>query len=170
MGWCSGTDLFDSVIEVILDDDLPYKEQVDDIAKIIEYFEDNDWDCQDDSSYYDFPIVKDAFKKVHPDWFEDEVKPIKPTPIQDVTVSAVQLRQIFDRIARLTDMLTEQKHRIDVIDKLFKDELDKQAKFVLKVEAANSGQMILNSLFQEQIREIKQKLEKLGYHIHWSTE
>jgi hypothetical protein len=42
------------------------------IKRLIESLEDGDWDCQQDSAYYDHPIVRKAFMELHPDWFEEE--------------------------------------------------------------------------------------------------
>ena len=67
MGWCSGTELFDSVCaELFSEAPLHTK-----LVNIIEAFEDMDWDCQDDSDYRDHPAVVLAMAELHPDWFED---------------------------------------------------------------------------------------------------
>ena len=70
MGWCSGTYVFDAVLSALVDDK---KVDVETIIKIlIEALEDNDWDCQSDSDYWDHPIVNKIFKELHPSWFEDD--------------------------------------------------------------------------------------------------
>lgn len=57
-------------------DDILYGKHDDGIEKVvkslIESLEDGDWDCQQDSSYYDHPLVNGIFRELHPDWFEDE--------------------------------------------------------------------------------------------------
>lgn len=72
MGWCSGTDVFDPMVEAITsevkDTDLQYKL----ILALIDALEWHDWDCQQDSQYYDLPVVQKAMHKIHPNWFEDE--------------------------------------------------------------------------------------------------
>jgi hypothetical protein len=69
MGWCSGTEIFDAVVEDLLNPDLS-KEDI--IYNLILTLEGRDWDCQMESEYYDHPIVKKLFEEAHPDWFEEE--------------------------------------------------------------------------------------------------
>lgn len=71
MGWCSGTQIFDDVASVLLGKKKTKtpKEVLKLLAKAME---DMDWDCQQDSDYWDHPIVKEVFKELHPDWFEDD--------------------------------------------------------------------------------------------------
>lgn len=68
MGWCSGTDIFDRVVKEILND--APKEVV--IRTLIDSLEDHDWDCQNESDYYDVEPVNGIFREKHPIWFEDE--------------------------------------------------------------------------------------------------
>jgi hypothetical protein len=64
MGWCSGTELFDAVIDAI-----PGKARtVELFAKIIAAFEERDWDCQLESDYAGDTNFLIAYKKLHPDW------------------------------------------------------------------------------------------------------
>jgi hypothetical protein len=42
------------------------------LKHIIVALEDMDWDCQQDSSYWDEPLVARIFRELHPDWFEGE--------------------------------------------------------------------------------------------------
>jgi hypothetical protein len=69
MGWCSGTEIFDQIAEVVLSDKPMDKKAT--IKAMIEALENGDWDCQGDSAYWDHPIVKEAFRELHPDWFKD---------------------------------------------------------------------------------------------------
>lgn len=57
MGWCSGTPIFDTVCEEVLELSIPQatKERI--LSKLIEAMEDHDWDCQGDSEYYDHQFV-----------------------------------------------------------------------------------------------------------------
>lgn len=57
MGWCSGTDLFDKVIDAIPEE----HRTVELFKKIITAFEENDWDCQYESKYYDNPMFQEAW-------------------------------------------------------------------------------------------------------------
>jgi len=72
MGWCSGTELFDAVAESIINSPLTRKEKVKILVTLIEAMEDQDWDCQQDSRYWNEPLVAAAMKVVHPSWFEGE--------------------------------------------------------------------------------------------------
>ncbi len=69
MGWCSGTQLFDSFCEIMFD---PKNTDFNSILKeFINALEDMDWDCHQDSTYWDKPVVQQAMRELHPDWFED---------------------------------------------------------------------------------------------------
>lgn len=72
MGWCSGTDLFDEAIYCILNKDNLDKKEL--VKKLIEAFQDKDWDCEGDSGYYDHPIVNAAFKEMFPEWFMEDAQ------------------------------------------------------------------------------------------------
>jgi hypothetical protein len=67
MGWCSGTDLFDKVIEAIPEE----SRTVELFEKIIDAFEQMDWDCQMESDYSGEPNFRAAFKHLNPDWNEE---------------------------------------------------------------------------------------------------
>jgi hypothetical protein len=71
MGWCSGTKIFDVVVEGLIDKKRTKtpKEIIKLLAEAMEYM---DWDCQEGSKYWDHPIVQEVFKELHPDWFEEE--------------------------------------------------------------------------------------------------
>ena len=68
MGWCSATEIFDNVVESLLD---PAKDKEQVIKDLVNALENGDWDCQQDSEYYDNPIVQKVFKELHPSWFEE---------------------------------------------------------------------------------------------------
>ena len=73
MGWCSGTNIFDAVTEALLEEKDNKPVDVKKVLTVLTYvLEDNDWDCQSDSDYYEHPIVQEIMKKRHPKWFEDE--------------------------------------------------------------------------------------------------
>jgi hypothetical protein len=68
VGWCSGTEIFDKTVKLILQYCIveDAKEFIVELIKILEF---QDWDCQQDSEWYDNDLVRECFKEVHPDWF-----------------------------------------------------------------------------------------------------
>lgn len=70
MGWCSATVIFDDVVGALIGDTKLSKKAT--IKKLAEALEDGDWDCQQDSAYWDHPIVQRVFKELHPHWFEED--------------------------------------------------------------------------------------------------
>ena len=42
------------------------------VTILIEALQDHDWDCEQDSDYWDHPLVREAFKKLHPGWDWDD--------------------------------------------------------------------------------------------------
>lgn len=80
MGWCSGTDVFDEMAGAILSSTLSEGQKVDLLRHLIETLENEDWDCQQDSRYYGSqPLVRQAFRQVHPDWddLSDVIDPVE---------------------------------------------------------------------------------------------
>lgn len=70
MGWCSGTVIFDTVVEAILNPEVDKKET---IKYLINALEDMDWDCQPDSDYWEHPLVKECFIETGKgDWYEND--------------------------------------------------------------------------------------------------
>lgn len=70
MGWCSATTIFDAMCKYLLESTRPDEEKVADLKVLAEQLEDGDWDCQQDSDYYDHPVVRRVFQELHPDWEE----------------------------------------------------------------------------------------------------
>jgi len=70
MGWCSATVIFDVVAEHILSDAPIDKKAI--LLLIANILEDGDWDCQQDSVYYEHPLVQEIMKELHPHWFEED--------------------------------------------------------------------------------------------------
>lgn len=66
MGWCSATLIFDNVCDALLAEKPADKK--DTIRALIAALEDGDWDCQQDSAYWDNPLVREVMKELHPDW------------------------------------------------------------------------------------------------------
>jgi len=57
MGWCSATEIFDDVAEVVIDNAaIPEEQRIAVLAKLYTALTDEDWDCQNDSKFYDHPI------------------------------------------------------------------------------------------------------------------
>lgn len=66
MGWCSGTEIFDGVIDVIAP--IVEPERLPGIAEhIAEMLWNGDWDCEEDSKYYDELLVDIMYKRGYMD-------------------------------------------------------------------------------------------------------
>lgn len=72
MGWCSGTEIFDDVLDEILDSGLSVDTQSRIVRLLADALENHDWDCQSGSRHYDHMIVQNVMRDIHPDWFDDE--------------------------------------------------------------------------------------------------
>lgn len=70
MGWSSGYLVFDHIVSSFIDSNLSRKEKIKILVALIEALEDQDWDCQFDSKYWDNSIVVAAWQRVHPEWFD----------------------------------------------------------------------------------------------------
>ena len=70
MGWCSATEIFDSVVGALLGEGEIDKETT--IKELINALEDGDWDCQQDSQYYKHPLVQKCFKQTSPELFDED--------------------------------------------------------------------------------------------------
>jgi organic radical activating enzyme len=71
MGWCSGTDIFDSVAEILLTGGDPLNRKK--ILKVLmEALEDQDWDCHYDSKFISNPVVREILAELHPWWAEEQ--------------------------------------------------------------------------------------------------
>lgn len=70
MGWCSATEIFDTVASILLSDKPVDKKEV--LMVLAEALRDKDWDCENDSFYWDHPVVREIFIELEPEWFEDE--------------------------------------------------------------------------------------------------
>jgi hypothetical protein len=75
MGFCSGTDIFEPVAKVVLESQWSDEIKYTVIRELVDALENHDWDCQDESEYWQHPIVRRVFKDLHPDWdflFEED--------------------------------------------------------------------------------------------------
>lgn len=70
MGWGSATVIFDNVCKSLLKVDKPLTVE-ETICSLVIELENADWDCQQDSDYWNHPIVQKIMRKLHPNWFED---------------------------------------------------------------------------------------------------
>lgn len=73
MGWCSATPIFDAIGKYVLDSELPEEKQFGIMRVLADALEEEDWDCQQDSDYYDHPIIQRVMKELHPHWFDDDI-------------------------------------------------------------------------------------------------
>jgi hypothetical protein len=69
MGWCSGTIIFDDMVEALLYPGRVDKKET--IKRLIKTLWNADWDCEFDSSYITHPLVKEAFAELEPDMKRD---------------------------------------------------------------------------------------------------
>ena len=76
MGWCSGTDIFDSVVKELVElhdaQILNNDEFVTVVTSLTEALYDKDWDCEADSDYWSHPLVRQVFKELNPNWTWDD--------------------------------------------------------------------------------------------------
>jgi hypothetical protein len=72
MGWCSGTDIFDAVAREVLKRRAKPVSAERLLTVLAEALEDGDWDCQNESEYWEHPVVRKVFQNMHPDWDLDE--------------------------------------------------------------------------------------------------
>ena len=86
MGWCSATDIFDGVVgEIIHDGTVPRAAKKKIIMALAAALEDQDWDCQHDSDFYEgasraSPLVMEVMRELHPNWFEDNLSTFSDIP------------------------------------------------------------------------------------------
>lgn len=74
MGWCSGTDLFDEVLDVIFA--LRVKDTValvKSVKTVIKAFESNDADCLMETKHSDSSIFVQAWVNLYPDYYWDHI-------------------------------------------------------------------------------------------------
>jgi len=78
MGWCGATPIFDRVCDKLLVNGKIDKQAI--LEELIDVLKDMDWDCVDESQYFDHPLVKKAFYALGYDYHDDY------TDISDVCV------------------------------------------------------------------------------------
>jgi len=61
------TELFDLVVGKVLENNMDTSDFLTELVELLELL---GWDTQENSEYYDNPEVREAFKEVHPEWFE----------------------------------------------------------------------------------------------------
>jgi hypothetical protein len=72
MGWSGGVDVFDNVAGEIIAQNIDEDSAFAVLDALIDALEDQDWDTESDSEYYNHPLIKLVFKKRHPDWFDKD--------------------------------------------------------------------------------------------------
>ncbi len=70
MGWSSGTNLIENVWDIVRKE-IPEKKRVNILAKIIDAFTDEDWDCVEEIEDL-WPESKKALRKAVPEYGEEE--------------------------------------------------------------------------------------------------
>jgi hypothetical protein len=71
MGFCSGTQIFDDVLDFVLNSKMSKDDQYDVVLHLAKALEDHDWDCQDESRHWEHKLVHRAFLELNPDWDDD---------------------------------------------------------------------------------------------------
>jgi hypothetical protein len=75
MGWCSGTEIFDNICSELLTADGVKQVDVPELIHVLVLIlQSHDWDCEQDSEYFDNPVVQKVMKELHPHWFEENSK------------------------------------------------------------------------------------------------
>lgn len=102
MGWCSGTGVFDKMAKFIINSPQPEDQKVEALVHLAQALEDQDWDCQQDSDFYEDPIVRRALRQLHPDWEslkDDDTNPMDrflgylPEPVKGAVRTLAQYGQ-----------------------------------------------------------------------------
>ncbi len=83
MGWCSATNIFDTVVGELLDEEKKSNKK-DVIMALISELENGDWDCQGDSEYWEHPLIQEIFKELHPSWFENNEDDVDQDDYEDM--------------------------------------------------------------------------------------
>jgi len=68
MGWCSGTEIFDVVCDVLIGEENIDKKEV--LKSLIEIMWQHDWDCEWDSEYINDDFVRECFIELDNEWVE----------------------------------------------------------------------------------------------------
>lgn len=74
MGWCSGTEAFDPVVNKVLQQDIEDNQKITIVIALIKALQNMDWDCESDSDYWEHPLVRKAFKKACPNWDWEDIE------------------------------------------------------------------------------------------------
>lgn len=68
MGWSSATMIFDSVCDTVLADGDKKPTPEETIRALAAALESADWDSQQESAYWENPVVRKVMKELHPHW------------------------------------------------------------------------------------------------------
>ena len=66
MGWCGGTEIFDTVCDVVLSGEKVDKKEL--LKALIEVMWEHDWDCEEDSDFIDDKLVRECFVELDSDY------------------------------------------------------------------------------------------------------
>lgn len=68
MGWCSGTEIFDGIMDALYpyieDKIIPEDKALELVKKLIQVMQNGDWDCEGDSVYWDYPLFQKAYREL----------------------------------------------------------------------------------------------------------
>lgn len=84
MGWCSGTVVFDAVCDAILSNKKIDKQEL--LEQFISVLHDMDWDCEQESEYFNHPTVKKAFTRLGYGYYYEDDNDSDDIDISDVCV------------------------------------------------------------------------------------
>lgn len=80
MGWCSATEIFDSILDAVVDY-VPEDRMGSVVEQIARPLWDGDWDCEYDSKYFDSHLVHVMHKVGHLD--DEEYEYYKKNPMNN---------------------------------------------------------------------------------------
>ena len=105
MGWCSGTEIFDRIAKIVIENpQMNNRKEL--LVTLIDALEENDWDCQSESEYIEHPLVRSAFIEIDPDWQEyfDDIDAEKERTEEEIE-QAVKLKENTEKeeLYRLAD-------------------------------------------------------------------
>lgn len=72
MGWTGGSDILDTVVKFLLTTDLSNSQKKKCIKALIQVLYDHDWDTENESKYFNHPLVNKIFRELNPDVDYDE--------------------------------------------------------------------------------------------------
>lgn len=71
MGWSGGTEVFDGVVGVLLNEPIPDESKLGIMNALVRALNDQDWDTHNESLYWETDLVEELFRELYPELFED---------------------------------------------------------------------------------------------------